>query len=66
MVHESLGLNPRPPAADTDGKMSFLVDLAQGYGSKPLGEKVGYIVGVVVVLVIIIWAATAVIRNLRR
>jgi hypothetical protein len=46
--------------------MSFLVDLAQGYGSKPLGAKVGYIVGVVVVLVIIVWAAAAVMRNIRR
>ena len=43
-----------------------LVDLAQGYGSKPLGEKVGYIVGVVVILVVIVWGAAALIRNIRR
>jgi hypothetical protein len=35
----------------------LFVDLAQGYGSKPLGERIGYIVGVVVVLVIIIWGS---------
>lgn len=43
--------------------MDLFVDLAQGYGYKPLGEKIGYVVGVVVVLVIIVWAAAAVIRE---
>jgi hypothetical protein len=51
---------------EREGMTDLFVDLAQGYGSKPLGERIGYIVGVVVVLVIIIWRAATVIRNVRR
>jgi hypothetical protein len=48
------------------GQMELLVDLAQDYGTKPLGEKVGYIAGVVVVVVLIVWGAAAAIRRIRR
>jgi hypothetical protein len=52
--------------AKESGQDGSFVDLAQGYGSTPLGEKVGYIVGAVVILVVIVWGAAALIRNIRR
>jgi hypothetical protein len=45
--------------------MDVLVVLAQDYGSRPLGERIGYIAGVVVVLLLLVWAAVAIARKIR-
>jgi hypothetical protein len=46
--------------------MDLLIHLAQDYGSKPLGEKIGYVVGIAVILILIVWAAATLIKRSRR
>ncbi len=45
--------------------MHLLVMFAQGYQSEPVGERIGYVAGVVLVLALIVWAAVVIIRRIR-
>jgi hypothetical protein len=45
--------------------MNLVLVLAQGYESKPVGERIGYIAGVLLVVVLVVWVAVAIIRRIR-